>query len=149
MLFMVKDSNRLISKFWVNELIPHIHVHVYFCTYYYIKLKREIFKKNQVPLCLKKSNRKFQSCLCQTTLRGFSITNVLFKKIKNVIQGTFSRANYLKKKKKKIHWITLKRKVVIKVTRHVHVYWYKTMLNICYVYLLLHHYLHQFNMNFK
>lgn len=45
MLFMVKDSNRLISKFWVHELIPHIHVHVYFCTYYYIKLKRELFKK--------------------------------------------------------------------------------------------------------
>lgn len=149
MLFMVKDSNRLISKFWVHELIPHIHVHVYFCTYYYIKLKRELFKKNQVPLCLKKSNRKFQSCLWQNTLRGFSITNVLFKKIKNVIQGTFSRANYFKKKKKKIHWITLKRKVVIKVTRHVHVYWYKTMLNICHVFLLLHHYLHQFNMNFK
>lgn len=101
MLFMVKDSNRLISKFWVNELIPHIHVHEYFCTYYYIKLKRELFKKNQVPLCLKKSNCKFQSCLCQNTLRGFSITNVLFKKIKNVIQGTFSRANYLKKRKRK------------------------------------------------
>lgn len=45
MLFMVKDSNRLILKFWVNELIFYIYVYEYFCIYYYIKLKRELFKK--------------------------------------------------------------------------------------------------------
>lgn len=99
MLFMVKDSNRLISKFWVHELIPHIHVHEYFCTYYYIKLKRELFKKIKFLFVWKNQIVSFNHAYAKTPCVVLVLQTCCLKKLKMWFKELLAEQIILKKEK--------------------------------------------------